>query len=237
MKTKRFSCLITIAIFVALPATRPAMARQVSDTMRLPLANTVDERSEPAPAARYRLRAGDVVELNFPFTPTFNQTLTIQPDGYLTLHALGPLRVGGLTLPELTAILRANYTSILRDPVITVGLKEFEQPYFIVAGEVERPGKYDLRGVTTVIQAMAVAGGLRDRAKHSEAVVFRRLSTGGFETTRLDLKKMLNEAQLGADLRLESGDMLFIPRGGRLFIGDTSLRDVIPSLWILTLFF
>jgi polysaccharide export outer membrane protein len=237
-------------IAIALLGTPPALAqqscqtvgcveevRQVASGTGLPeRLGTVDDRGDTAPDAHYRLRAGDVVDLNFPFVPAFNQTLTVQPDGYLTLHALGPLRVDGLTVPELTATLRTKYSSMLRDPVITVALKEFEKPYFIVAGEVERPGKYDLRGETTVSQAVAIAGGLKARAKHSNAVVFRRLSAGGFETKTLDLKKMLNDAQLGADVRLASGDMLFIPSVWRL---DSSLRitDVLSSLWIVGWFF
>jgi polysaccharide export outer membrane protein len=220
MKHRASSCLI-LGIAIALLGAPPALAQQ---------------RGEATPDAHYRMRAGDVVDLNFPFVPAFNQTLTVQPDGYLTLHALGPLRVDGLTVPELTETLRTRYSSLLRDPVITVALKEFEKPYFIVSGEVERPGKYDLRGEMTVSQAVAIAGGLKARAKHSNAVVFRRLSTGGFETKTLDLKKMLNDAQLAADVRLASGDMLFIPSVWRL---DSSLRiaDVISSLWIVGLFF
>jgi polysaccharide export outer membrane protein len=178
--------------------------------------------------ARYQLRRGDVLELQFPFVPDFNQTTTVHPDGYVTLRVVGPLRADGLTLPELTQQVRAEYAAILRDPVITIELKEFEKPYFIVAGEVERPGKYDLRGETTATQAIAVAGGLKDRAKHAEAAIIRRLPGGRFEAKRLNLKKMLKEAQLNADLRLESGDMLFIPRGRRF-----NISDITSSLWIL----
>lgn len=221
MKDKAVSSLIVAAITLMLPGAAPALTPQSSEAADM----------------RYQLRAGDVIELNLPFIPSFNQTLTVQPDGYVTLHALGPLRVDGLTVPELTEILRAKYASILRDPVITVALKEFEKPYFIVSGEVAQPGKYDLRGETTVAQAVAIAGGLKERAKHSKAVVFRRLSAGGFETKTLDLKKMLNEADLGADLLMEPGDMLFIPRGGRLVIGDMSVRDLISSLWIIGFFY
>ena len=143
-------------------------------------------------------------------------------------------RLNGLTVPELTETLRAEYVSILRDPVITVTLREFEKPYFIVAGEVERPGKYDLRGETTVTQAVAIAGGLKDRAKHSRAALFRHLPEGGFEFETLNLKKMLNEAELSADLQLASGDMLFIPRGRRINIGELA-SSLASALWIFTL--
>jgi polysaccharide biosynthesis/export protein len=186
------------------------------------------EIQELRPSARYQLRRGDVLELQFPFVPDFNQTTTVHPDGFVTLRVIGPLRADGLTLPELTEKVRAEYSSILRDPVVTIELKDFEKPYFIVAGEVERPGKYDLRGETTATQAIAVAGGLKERAKHAEAAIIRRLPGGGFEAKRLNIKKMLKEAQLDADPRLRSGDMLFIPRGRRF-----NINDVASSLWIL----
>jgi polysaccharide export outer membrane protein len=184
------------------------------------------------PGARYVLRKGDVLELSFPFVPSFNQTITVQPDGYVTLRALGPVRVDGTTVPELTERIRTEYASILRDPVVTVEVKDFEKPYFIVAGEVERPGKYELRGETTATQALAVAGGVSDRAKHSEAVIFRRMSGGAFESRQLDLKRMLKKQRLTADVPLQSGDMLFIPRG-RGGINWTALSVVTSSLWVL----
>lgn len=235
MKKTR-SCLVVIAIAMVLPASRPALARQVA-----PLAPTVTAPTsgrstsgtpDAAPDPRYRLRPGDVIELNFPFVPAFNHTITVQPDGYATIRVVGGLHIAGLTVPELTETLRARYASILRDPVVTVAVQDFEKPYFIVAGEVQRPGKYDLRGVTTVTQAVAIAGGIRDQAK-SQAALFRRLPTGGFETKTLDLKRVLNEGQLVGDLRLEPGDTVFIPRGRRIKVSELT-SSLASSLWILT---
>src|SRR4051794_23275073 len=54
------------------------------------------------PDAHYQLRSGDVLALDFPFVPDFNQTMTVQPDGFITLRAIGPQRVAGATIPELT---------------------------------------------------------------------------------------------------------------------------------------
>src|SRR5437867_8366531 len=143
--------------------------------------------------SRYRLRSGDVLGLNFPFVPDFNQTVTVQPDGFVTLRALGSIHIDRMTVPELSEKLRSEYSAILRDPVVTVELKEFEKPYFVVSGEVERPGRYELRSDTTATQALAMAGGGKDRAKYSEAVIFRRLPEGGVESRPLDLKTMLKE--------------------------------------------
>ena len=83
----------------------------------------------------------------------------------------------GQTVPELTETLRLAYGKILHDPLISVVLKDFEKPYFIADGQVGRPGKYELRGDTTLTQAIAMAGGFQDSAKHSQVLLFRRVDS------------------------------------------------------------
>ena len=160
----------------------------------------------------YRLRASDVVEITFTVAPEFNQTLTVQPDGYVMLKDAGPVEVEGLTLAEFSQAVRKAYTGYLHDPQAAVALKDFERPYFIVGGEVGKPGKYELRGDTTVIEAVEIAGGLTPQAKHSQVVLFRRVDNNLVEARLLDLKKMLRESQLREDPRLRPGDMVFVPQ-------------------------
>src|SRR5437762_3941975 len=74
----------------------------------------------------YQLHSSDVLELSFPFTPEFNQAVTIQPDGYITLRGLESIKVDGKTIPELVDLLRSTYAKILHDTVINVELKDFE---------------------------------------------------------------------------------------------------------------
>src|SRR4029077_18358029 len=99
---------------------------------------------------RYQLCKSDVLELSLPMTPEFNQTATVQPDGYITLLGAGDLHVEGQTVPEVMQSIRAAYASMLHDPIVTVHLKDFDKPYFVAGGEVGHLGKYDLRGDTTV---------------------------------------------------------------------------------------
>jgi polysaccharide biosynthesis/export protein len=161
---------------------------------------------------RYQLHSADVLELNFPFTPEFNQTVTVQPDGYINLRGVEGIRVEGQTLPEVANSLRSAYARILHDPVINVELKDFEKPYFIVGGEVGRPGKFDLRGETTASEAVAIAGGLRESAKHSQVLLFHRVPDGWVQAKKLNMKKMLKDADLNEDAYLQPGDFLYVPK-------------------------
>jgi len=200
-----------------------------------------DQQSEPGQPKlqrrnpRYRLCNGDVLDLNFRFTPEFNQTVTVQPDGYITLHAVGDLHVEGKTLPELTETLRAAYSKILHDPTFTVDLKDFEKPCFFVTGEVGRPGKYDLRGDITVTQAVAMAGGLTSSSKHSQVLLFRGVSNNLVEVKKLDLKRMLQAKNLVEDWHLQPGDLVFVPKNTvskiSSFIPRSSLGAYVNPAW------
>jgi len=160
----------------------------------------------------YRLRPSDVVEISFTVAPEFNQTLAVQPDGYVMLKDAGMVDVQGLNLEQFAEAVRNAYQGYLHDPQVAVALKEFEHPYFIVGGEVGRPGKYELRSDTTVAEAVQIAGGLTQQAKHSQVVLFRRVNDDLVESRLLNLKKMLKETSLKEDAHLRPGDLIFVPQ-------------------------
>jgi polysaccharide export outer membrane protein len=160
----------------------------------------------------YRLHKSDVVDVNFNFAPEFNQSLTVQPDGFVGLRDVPEVFVEGMTLPEFQEAMTKAYTGILQGPEVTVTLKDFDKPYFIASGEVSHPGKFELRGETTVTEALAMAGGLTKQAKHSQVVLFRRVSDNLAEARVLDVKHMLNSRDLSEDLHLRPGDLLYVPQ-------------------------
>lgn len=161
---------------------------------------------------RYRLRLGDSVDADFEFSPELNQTLVVGPDGYVTPRGVGSFHVEGQTVPELTETLKAAYAKTLHDPVITVTLKDFDKPYFIASGQVAKPGKYELRGPLTVTEAVAIAGGFNEKAKHSQVVLFRPTASGVFEAKLLNAKKLLASRNLSEDIFIQPGDMLYVPQ-------------------------
>jgi len=178
---------------------------------------------------RYKLRTGDSFDLTFPLSPEFNQTgnrnsnaegtstgavggVIIQPDGYVTLAGVGDVYAAGKTVPELTETIQTTYSKILHDPVVTITLRDFEKPYFKALGQVGKPGKYDLRGETTVTQAVALAGGFTTKgAKTSQVLLFRQASDDWLEVRKVDVKKMLSGKDLREDIYLRPGDMIFVP--------------------------
>jgi len=160
----------------------------------------------------YRLCKSDVITISFTFSPEFDQTVSVQPDGYVILKGVKELPAEGVTVPELQEAIGRAYTGFLHDPEVTIVLKDFDKPYFIVGGEVNHPAKYELRSDTRVTEAVAIAGGLTARAKHSQIVLFRRVSDDLVESRLLDVKTMLRSRNLAEDLHLRTGDFLFVPQ-------------------------
>ena len=171
---------------------------------------------------RYVIQREDVLLLSFPLTPELNQTVTVQPDGYINLQNAGSLHAQGLTVPELEDALKKTYAGTLHDAIIDVDLKDFQKPFFTVSGQVGKPGQYDLRADITVAEAIAVAGGLEPTAK-TQIFLFHRTSNDWFEVKKLNLKDVLKGKNLNEDATLKPGDMIYVPEK---FI--TNFRKYVP---------
>jgi polysaccharide export outer membrane protein len=160
----------------------------------------------------YCLQKTDTLEISFTFTPEFNQTAAVQPDGWLVLKGAGPIYAEGRSVAELTNQVRQAYGGFLKDPEVTITLKDFQKPYFFAAGEVTHPGKYELRNETTVTGAIAISGGFTSRARHSQVVLFRKMGEHWAQPRIINVKKLLADGNLDEDLHIDSGDLIFVPQ-------------------------
>ncbi|MGZ9272729.1 MAG: polysaccharide biosynthesis/export family protein [Candidatus Binatia bacterium] len=194
------SLFLLIAICI-LTSASAAIAQQ----QKPPRLTTVTEE-------RYRLQPGDVLEVQYRYSPEFNQTVTIQPDGYVSLEIGGDLKVAGLTIEQTRQAILRKASMRLQDPVATIVLKEFQKPYFVIAGEVALPGKIEMRERVTALQAIMLAGGMKEGARSSQVVVFRRINSDTAEVKLLNLKNIRRTADLENDMTLQPGDMVYVPR-------------------------
>jgi polysaccharide biosynthesis/export protein len=160
----------------------------------------------------YKLHIGDVLALNYRLTPEFNQTVTVQPDGNVNLDIVGSIKVVGLSVDDVRQKIIDLASQRLNHPELNITLQHFEQPYYVVAGEVEHPGKFDLRDNTTALQAIMIAGGFKDSARDTQVILFRRINEDEAEVHRLDLHNIKKSSDLERDAELEPGDMLLVTR-------------------------
>lgn len=162
---------------------------------------------------RYHLLPNDVISVQYRYSPEFDQTAAVQPDGFVSLQLIGSVKISGLTLDEVRELIAKTAAEHLNEPVVTVTLSEYQKPYITVAGEVSNPGRVELRGRVTAVEAIAMAGGFKqDRAKHSQVILFRRVSPDLAETKLINLKALMKPQGLkdDEDVLLASGDILVV---------------------------
>jgi polysaccharide export outer membrane protein len=217
------ACAFAVALRGQVSQTDSAVTTERADSSQTGSPNVKFQQRDQ----RYRLRKSDVIDVKFKFSPEFDQTVTVQPDGFITLDVAGDIKVEDKTVPELKEAIWRAYQGILHEPIVTVSLKDFDKPSFIAAGQVGHPGKYELRSDTTLVEALNIAGGLTDASKHSQVVLFRRASNEMVEARVFNVKQMLGSRNLQEDPHLFSGDMVFVPQNKiskiRRYLPSTSL--------------
>lgn len=162
--------------------------------------------------ARYRLQPEDKIEVQYRYTPEYNALVSIQPDGFVSLPFTGDVKVMGLTLEAAGAAIARKAGERLSAPEVSVLLREYVKPYFVVAGEVAHPGRFDLRGSVSVVEAIAQSGGFKESSKHSQVVLVHKVDPEHAEVKLLNLNRLMSAGGIREDLELRSGDMLIVPK-------------------------
>jgi polysaccharide biosynthesis/export protein len=189
----------------------------------MPVQHDSNEPTLQSRNPRYKIQRDDVLSISFPLSPEFDQPkVMVQPDGYVNLQGAGSIHIQGLTLPEVVEAFKKAYAGTLHEPIIDVDLIDFQRPFFLVHGQVMKPGEYDLRHDTTVSEAIATAGGFAPTAK-TQVFLYHRVSQDWVEVKKLSMKDILNGKKINEDAQLAPGDMIFVPEK---FI--TKFRKYVP---------
>lgn len=160
---------------------------------------------------RYILQREDVLLLTFPLSTELNQTVTIQPDGYISLLNAGSVFAQGLTVPELIEVVKKAYAGVLHDPIVNIDVQDFQKPFFTVSGQVGKPGQYELRSDLTVAEAVAVAGGMTMQTAKTQVFLFHRASKDWVEVKKVNLHDILSGKNVNEDAMVRPGDMIYVP--------------------------
>ncbi|MES2393702.1 MAG: polysaccharide biosynthesis/export family protein [Acidobacteriota bacterium] len=169
-----------------------------------------DRRRLPGEDSYYVIEPGDTVTVSFRFTPEFNDEVVVGPDGRAQLKSVGDVKLEGMTLPEVQRLVVRESAAKLVNPEVTVSLKDFSRPQFVVAGEVQLPGHFELRRPTTVLQAILLAGGPKEDGAMGHVVLFRKLNAEDAEVHVLALGKYDAKDRAKNDLLLKADDMILV---------------------------
>lgn len=163
----------------------------------------------------YRLQVGDVVGVNLLLNPELNEEVTVRPDGMISTAVAQNVPAYGKTTAELREELIAEYRQHLKEPALTVVIKEFTPSRVYVLGEVVTPGEMVSIGPNmTLLQALARAGGMKNSGDEENILIFRRGAGEEPEVYRANYASATTGALPGQDIRLAAYDVVFVPRTG-----------------------
>ena len=158
----------------------------------------------------YRIHRSDVIDVKFRYTPEYDQTISVRPDGRVSMNVAGTFVATGLTLDDFKARVVELSSKRLVDPEVSVALKEFEKPHVLVEGEVATPGRVELRGDLSALDAIAMAGGFKTSAQKTNVLLLRQEDGQPGNTRVLNLKKMISDKKLEEVVQLRPGDVIYV---------------------------
>ena len=193
---------LAAAALAAIVAAAPASAKDKDD-------------KKPAAAApaqitdEYRIGPGDKLRIEVYKDAQLSQSVQVRPDGKITLPLIGDLEANGATPLELRDTIAKSLKEYITNPTVTVIVVEALASKVYVMGEVTHPGTMELHGPTTILQALAMAGGFKEFANTKDVKVLRPKSGNSVETLRFNYKEMLNGD--AKPFYLRSGDTVVVP--------------------------
>jgi polysaccharide biosynthesis/export protein len=152
----------------------------------------------------------DVLEVLFWKDKDLSAEVVVRPDGRISLPLLNEIEAGGLTPEQLRFRVLESARRFIEEPTATVIVKQINSRNVFITGEVQKPGTYPLGGSTSVLQLIAVAGGLTEFAARDEIVVLRT-ADGKPERHRVNYNAVLKGNDLKQNLQLQTGDTVVVP--------------------------
>jgi polysaccharide export outer membrane protein len=197
--------VVVLAVLLAMPSVAPAQ--------------------QPAPQlGSYVLGPGDVIGVSVAENDELARTVTIGPDGRVTLPLVGVVTAGGLTVEQLHSRLTQLYRQFIKGPQVALVIVQFRRIRVTVLGQVRGPGPRELPASATVLDAIAVAGGPADGAAATQAYLIRDQR----QIITLNVQEILDGGGT-TNLVLQDGDVIVVPAGAPIYVlGEVSRPGAYP---------
>jgi|SRR5579862_4820786 len=173
-------------------------------------AGSAKEMSRLDAVSQYPVGVSDVLHVSVWKNNDLSQTVTVGPDGFISLPLLGDVQVSGMTTSQLATMLSSRLTSYMVNPEVTVSVVEIHSRQVYLIGQVAKPGRFPLIGPTTVLQLIAQAGGLTIFAKRKDIYVLRVTKNGQTEKIPFNYNNVIR-GKGSENVNLQPGDTVFVP--------------------------
>jgi polysaccharide biosynthesis/export protein len=206
-----------LSIFICmLPA--PWVNAAISPSQRQTPATAAPAASQPpgtngnaAAKTDYLIGEDDVLEINVWNEPDMKQSLPVRSDGKITLPLIGEVQAAGETPLQLQQAIATKLTAYIQHPDVTVIVAQMNSRKFNILGRVAKPGSYPLTATTTVLDAIAVAGGFQDFAKQKDIYVLRKNSAGTEIRIPFNYKSVIKGNHSEENIALQPHDTVVVP--------------------------
>ena len=226
----RFVCSLALVTAAALAAgsasaqSRPAPAPAAGPAPSRPSTAPATSRAAvaPAPAAAkpvnasvplpsdYVIGPGDILQISVWKNEALSRVVPVRPDGKISMPLLHDIQASGLTAMQLRDKIANALGEFLPHPEVAVAITEVHSLRVSVLGEVQKPGVLELRGATTVLEALAMAGGLKDFASPSKISVIRSVN-GQTQKIRFNYNRVVKGEKDEENFTLKPGDVIVVP--------------------------
>jgi polysaccharide biosynthesis/export protein len=162
----------------------------------------------------YRVGIDDVIDINVWRNPELSVSVPVRPDGKISMPLIGDLTAAGLTPEDVAKSIKQRLKSFIRDPNVTVIIKELRSHEYLtlvrVTGAVNNPLSLNFRQGMTTLDAVLAAGGLNDYASPNKTKLYRVIN-GKTHIIYIHLDDILNKGLLETNIELRPRDIIAVP--------------------------
>ena len=171
----------------------------------------------------YMLGSGDLIQVTVFESDELNAKVRVSSRGFITLPLLGQVKVKGLTARDAEIHIEKQYRErYIKDPHVSVFIEEHFSQRITLIGQFKAPGTYDYLSKMRLLDVMALAGGLNEKASHT-AQIRRMDQFGKSQTILVDLEKIVSQGHNELNIEMNGGDVVFVPEAGMFFV-DGAVR-------------
>lgn len=158
-------------------------------------------------APAYAIGPADVLRIHVWKEPDLSLDVTVRVDGMITVPLLGDLAAAGHSPGQLAESVARGLARFVENPRVTIGVSQANSARFYVMGQVAKPGEFPLSRRTTALQALALAGGLKEFARAESIVIIREDQT----VVALNYKRIADGKDVSQNVALAPGDTILVP--------------------------
>jgi polysaccharide export outer membrane protein len=155
--------------------------------------------------------SGDVLSISVWKQPDISRSLPVRSDGRISLPLIGEVQASGRTPSKLEEEITGKLQPFLAQPEVTVIVEQINSENFNILGRVVKPGSYPLKNSTTILDAIAIAGGCRDFAKHKGIYLLRIGPDGRQSRIPFNYQDMIKGKNISQNIQLQPHDTIVVP--------------------------